>query len=194
MEKQQEMPYQIWENKELIKLVTQEVYDKGYMQPQGTGPKPIFRMAPITTRKNVYWFKLAQKYRSETYFSDDTVQWGNDSHAVDEHGIQGRRSIMLAHFRLLHHIGFRKIYLLGVDFQMDAAKPYCYDRVKAPSACSQNNILYESLKVRLAVLYPEMLKAGLEVFNCNPNSKLEVFPYCSFEDALNDKDTCLHRN
>jgi len=197
MEKQQDMPYQIWETKTLIKVVTQEVYDKGYMQPQGPvveGKPPLFRMGHINQLKNMYWFKLAQAYRSDTYFTDDKIQWGMDSEKKDEHGIPGRRSIMIAHFRLLHHIGFRKIYLLGVDFNMQKEQPYCYNRKKEPGAINQNNLLYEALKVRLSALYPLMLKAGLEVFNCNPNSKLEVFPYCSFEDALNDKDTCLHRN
>lgn len=198
MEKQQEMPYQIWENKSLIKIVTQEVYDKGYMQPQGKPPygdKPLFRMASIRDyTRNIYWFKLAQIYRSSTYFTEDKVQWGMDSERKDEHGIQGRRSIMLAHFRILHHLGFKRIYLLGVDFQMDKDKPYAYQREKSGSAVAQNNLLYEALETRLTTLYPLMIQAGLEVFNCNPDSRLKVFPYISYEDAINDQDSCLHRN
>ncbi len=198
MEKQQEMPYQIWEDKTLIKVVTQEVYDKGYMQPQGKPPygdKPLFRMAPIRDyTKNTYWFKLANSYKSETYFTDDKVQWGMDAERKDEHGISGRRSIMLAHFRILQHLGFKRIYLLGVDFRMDKTQPYAYQREKSGPAVAQNNLLYEALQIRLSALYPLMLKAGLEVFNCNPDSQLKIFPYISYEDALNDENSYLHRN
>lgn len=199
MEKQQDHSYKIWEDKTLIKIVTQEVYDKGYLQPQGPvidgqESKTLFRMGHINKLKNVYWFKLAQAYKSATYFTEDKVQWGMDSERKDEHGIQGRRSIMLAHFRILHHLGFRRIYLLGVDFEMDRLQPYSYDRIKAPGAVAQNNLLYESLQIRLATLYPLMLQNGLEVFNCNPDSKLKVFPYMSYEDALNDKDSYMYRN
>lgn len=197
MEKPQDQSFFIWENKTIIKIVTQEVYDKGYMQPQGPITdlrKSLFRMAHISNLKNIYWFKLAQAYKSESYFTEDKIQWGMDSEKKDEHGIQGRRSIMLAHFRLLHHLGFKRIYLLGVDFNMQKDKPYAYDRQKAPMAVANNNLLYESLKTRLAALYPLMLENGLEVFNCNPDSELKVFPYKSYKDALNDENTHLHRN
>ena len=196
MEKSQDFPAEIWEDKLIIKLVTQEVYDKGYMKPSGDfiHSKPVFRMEPVSNTKNTYWFKLAQNYVSSKYFSDNAVQWGMASERKDEHGILGRRSIMLAHFRLMHYLGFKRIYLLGVDFDMQQEEPYCYQREKSPIAIYQNNLLYEALTTRLETLYPIMLQHGLEVFNCNLNSKLKVFPYMSYEEALDDQDTHLHRN
>src|SRR3990167_2034737 len=193
MEKSQGLPAKILEDKTIIKLVSSEVYDKGYLQPIEPNAR-LYRMAPINQLKNIYWFRVSEKYNSKTYFSENAVQWGMATEKKDEHGILGRRSIMLAEFRLLHYMGFRRIYLLGVDFRMEKERPYCYEVEKGDGAVAQNNLLYETLKIRFEKLYPLMLENGLEVFNCNPDSQLKVFPFINYEDALNDENTCLHRN
>ena len=190
MEKPQIFPAEIWDDRTIIKVVCNAVYEKGYLREKNG----IQRFEPVNKTTNIYWFKLSNSYSSEKYLTENSVQWGNNSEITDEHGIKGRRSIMFAHFRLLHYMGFKKIYLLGVDFDMQEAIPYCYDRVKTKHAVQQNNILYDTLKIRLAAIYPKLLDAGIEVYNCNPQSKLEVFPFKSYEECLNDSDSYLHRN
>lgn len=188
------IPWKIWENTNILKIVSDGLWNKGYLKPINVNvPKIVYRGEEINKLQNIYYIKLNESYKSTKYLESDTITWGMSGKKVDEHGFQGRRSIMLAHFKILYWLGFKKIYLCGVDFEMTSAKPYCYDRLKTDQAIQQNNLLYETLKVRLAAIKPLFDSVGLQVFNCNPTSKLEVFPYISFQDALHD-DQNMYRN
>jgi len=194
MEKQMEIPWQIFEDRKLVKFFPDEFKEKGYIRPiDSNSERKVFRTESIKNTSNNYFFPLNNSYNSAEYFTQPDITWGCDGNMIDEHGLKGRRSIMLATFRLLYHLGFRRIYLCGVDFKMDHACPYCYNVSKAPAAVEQNNILYETLIIRFTALLPYFQERGLQVYNCNPDSNLKVFPFISFQDALND-NSCLHRN
>jgi hypothetical protein len=88
----------------------------------------------------------------------------------------------------MHYLGCRRVYLIGVDFAMKPGNR----RQKGNYAFSQggagdgNNEHYRAA-VRLAEeLAPVFSERGYEVYNCNKRSRLAVFPYVSFEQALED--------
>lgn len=177
------MPEEIWENKRLIKITSEEVFNKGYLQwlpPE----KRIQRFESINRLSNMYYFKLHETFKASTYFTEEGISWGLASEKRDEFGVKGRRSIFLVFFKLFYYLGFRKIYLCGVDFSMSVQQPYAYNKSKPEHAVALNNTLYETLSQRLAALLPYFQERGLQVFNCNPNSNLKVFPYKSYEECL----------
>jgi hypothetical protein len=67
---------------------------------------------------------------------------------------------------------------------MDDNTKYHFDQDRSLASQKGNNSTYNILKSRFEALMPYFQKAGLEVYNCNSNSDLKVFPYKSFEEAV----------
>ena len=91
---------------------------------------------------------------------------------------------MLPAIRIAYLIGFRRIFLLGCDMTMDKSSHYHFEQNRHEGSISGNNKTYELLKQRFAKLRPLFEAAGLNVYNCNPDSKLEVFDHISYGDAV----------
>lgn len=176
MEKHNEISAEILEDPTIIKFVSDNVYNANYV----TNGK----LKTFYNLQNIFWFSLSIHYQANTFFSSPDVSWGLPKNARDEDRIPGRRSIMLASFKLFYYLGFKRIVLLGCDFNMTPEQAYCYGRKKGIIACQENNVLYETLQKRFTRLKPYIAQAGIEVFNCNPNSRLTVFPYKSYESCL----------
>jgi len=89
---------------------------------------------------------------------------------------------MLLGIRLLHYLGCPRVYMLGVDFNMPSKKnAYAFGQEKDP-----RNGRYHDENQMLRELKPIFDAEGFQLFNTNPESKCDVFPHVSFEDALND--------
>jgi len=127
---------------------------------------------------NVVGYRRNEKFHAPRWLNEETVNWGN--HAK----WGGGRSVMLAALRILFLLGFRHVYLLGVDFDMSETKKYHFDEERAPHAIKGNMDTYAKLQLWFAELQPLFVKAGYHVRNCNPQSKLTAFPFISYEDAL----------
>ena len=91
----------------------------------------------------------------------------------------------------MHYLGCRKVFLLGVDFGMDPEHSdqdqvgnYAFNQGRTDKDCRKNNKKYAVTHKMLEILQPIFLKAGYEVYNCNPNSRLTVFPFVTLERAL----------
>jgi len=52
--------------------------------------------------------------------------------------------------------------------------------------CNARNGRYSKENAMLAELKPYFDKEGFALFNCNPDSKCDVFPQVSFNDAFDD--------
>lgn len=186
LEEWAKMPAEIWENPTLIKFIPHQIKDKGYLKPQGN--TKLFRAEPLNHTPNHFIFSLNEHFNSERYFTEESISWGCEKRITDNLGIQGRRSIFLALFKLYYLLGFRRIYLCGVDFNMTEEKPYCYDAKKNKIAVQENNQLYEALTKRLESLLPQFKEYGLEIYNCNPKSHLTLFPFRDFEQCLAESE------
>ena len=86
--------------------------------------------------------------------------------------------------RLLHHLGFRTVYLLGCDFRMAADHKSAFDETREAAAIKHNNVLYDSLIRRFEALLPHFEKHRFRVVNCSPGSGLGVFERMTYEDAV----------
>ena len=91
---------------------------------------------------------------------------------------------MLVALRLLHHLGFRTVYLLGCDFRMAVDRKYVFDETREAAAIKHNNTLYDSLSRRFEALKPHFEKHRFRVVNCSPGSELGVFERMAYQDAI----------
>ncbi len=133
---------------------------------------------------NTTFFRRNEHFVPDQFLTSNTINWGEHTDSKDALGNKGGRSVMLVALRLLYHLGIRKVFLLGCDFNMDDNSKYHFEQDRSKSSQRGNNATYEILKSRFEALLPYFDKAGFKVFNCNENSRLKVFPYMPFEDAI----------
>jgi len=129
---------------------------------------------------NVVGYRRNEKLVPERFLYEDTINWGNHKH------FGGGRSVMLAALRILFLLGFRKVYLLGVDLYMSDNKKYHFDEERTPSAIRGNMSTYEKLIQWFAQLQPFFLAENFIVKNCNPESRVTAFPFMKYEDAIKE--------
>lgn len=130
---------------------------------------------------NVVFLRRNDAFNAETWLHEDTLNWGDRG---DEQ--RGGRSTMVLAIRLLYHLGFRRIYLLGADFSMKVGPgAYHFDQGADETAARRNNNLYAWMNKIFTDLRPTMEANGLEVLNCeNPGSRLTAFAHVSLADAV----------
>jgi hypothetical protein len=101
----------------------------------------------------------------------------------------GRPKVIFTFFmglRLLHYLGVPRVYLIGVDFSMSLRGQYAYGDEHPADFVDGNNGHYHVARSMLRELRPVCDRVGLEVYNCNPRSCLDAFPYVPYEDAVAD--------
>ncbi|MEK6832814.1 MAG: hypothetical protein AABY32_02110 [Nanoarchaeota archaeon] len=130
---------------------------------------------------NVWYYRRNEYFRPENFLYEDTINWGNHSKAEED---GGGRSIMLASIRILFYLGIRNIFLLGCDFKMDSNYTYHFEQNRAGGSVNGNTSTYEKLKDRFNKILPIFKQNGLNIYNCNPDSGLKVFPFISVEEAV----------
>ena len=130
---------------------------------------------------NVIGFKRNEKFIASQFLTEDTFNWGNHK----DYG--GGRSVMLPIMRICYELGFRKVYLLGCDFNMSENNTYHFDEQRHNGAVKCNRKTYGRLENEyFPQLKPYFDEKGFKVFNCNPESGLTCFPFISFEQAISD--------
>lgn len=126
---------------------------------------------------NVYGFSRTGHFDEKTFFTDWYVHWGRGGHDTDRDFT--RLATMLMGIRLLHYLGCRTIYMLGVDFWMTKEKPYAWGGNR-----TSGNKIWWKIDTMLSGIKSVMKKAGVKIYNCNPETKSQCFPFVSFEDAI----------
>ena len=159
--------------------------------PQAHFEKPIFDNEKWEQMKvkvgecpNVVGYRRNEKFHAPRFLYEETINWGNHK------DFGGGRSVMLPALRVLFLLGFRKIYLLGCDMNMTETYTYHFDEQRSKGAVGCNMSTYKRLKEEyLPQIKPYFEKEGCNIYNCNKDSSLKVFPVVSFEDAI-DEATC----
>jgi len=146
---------------------------KNYLIPNPSGPSRKLRTLP-----GMIFHKRHSAFHAEKWFEEEKIVWGRPKDSG------GNRSTMLGSLHILWFLGFENVYLLGADFHMDAETKYFFDQNRTGSAIRNNNRLYKNMIKYFAQLQPLMLEQGFKVWNCNPQSKLHVFPFMSLESAI----------
>lgn len=147
---------------------------------------------------NVFAYERCDWYTPEEFFTctnEDglpAASLGNNAKGVVKTGRDKIICSMFLGLRLLHYLGVRRVYLLGVDFHMDPRRSdtkignYAFDEHRDEDAIRANNDLYTVAARMLTELKPHFDRAGFGVFNCNAESYLTAFPYVPFDKALED--------
>jgi len=132
----------------------------------------------------VYYDRNTDQFDAANYLKQSTFWWGQSGDTTDEFGQKGGRSVMLLAIRLLYHLGFRRVFLLGADFKMDQEHKYHFDQDRSNGAIRGNNATYKKMNTWFTELRPHFEKAGFHVYNCNPDSGLKAFDVVDYDKAI----------
>lgn len=139
----------------------------------------------VNEMPSVFYFKRNEKFTVSSFLTEPSINWGNPDKEKDELGNKGGRSVMLAAIRLLYYLGFRRVYLLGADFNMKSDNEhYAFQQSRTPHSINGNNKTYKTLNSRFAALKPIFDELNFKVYNCYKDSGLNVFKYMPFEEAV----------
>lgn len=120
----------------------------------------------------------------ENWLWEPSVNWGCGKESAEKTGYPRVLSTMIQAVRLCYYLGFRKVFLLGCDFQMDFSQPYAFAQTKHREGCSGNAKSYNSINWIFHQLQPHFKKAGFNCWNCNEKSGLTAFPYLPYNEAI----------
>ncbi len=168
----------IWRDPGILKFVPQAHFDK----PVWDAEKDTLSSRTVRDFPNVLGYRRNERFQAEQWLHEDTINWGN--HA--QYG--GGRPVMLAALRIAYLLGFRRINLLGCDFQMDEKRRYWFDEERTPNSIRNNTNSYRILTGYFEQLKPLFDRVGFQVFNCNPDSQLKVFPVADLDTALREAE------
>ena len=127
---------------------------------------------------SVVYYRRNEQFQADTFLAEDTINWGNHR----KYG--GGRSVMLPAIRILHYLGIRRVFLLGVDMRMDEKNKYHFKQDRSASSIKGNNSTYEKLNRWFGQLRPIFEAQGYYIYNCNSASALTCFDYIPFAEAI----------
>lgn len=124
----------------------------------------------------------------DRFFETNGACWGNHDKGVGKTGERKTVCTMLLGLRLLRFLGARRVYLVGVDFDMAPDRGYSFGQGRTQGACDSNNAQFAVVNEWLCRMQDGGVFArfGLEVFNCNPVSGLRAFSHVPFDRAIID--------
>lgn len=131
-----------------------------------------------------YFFPRNEKFSRHTYLLENSVNWGCSKGVECSEGVKSQRSVMLAAFRLLIWMGFRKVWLVGADFNMEEGRGYAFEQARNSNSVKNNNRTFKALSKRFASLEEQLKRMKVRVRNCTQGSGLEVWPYQSLVGAV----------
>lgn len=135
---------------------------------------------------SVFAYEREGKFYPDKFFQTPFASWGV-SHKHQE--MRSREKVLFTFFiglRLLHYLGVRRVYLLGVDFHMDATHGYAFGQDRTTGAQASNNNSYRVATNMLQELRPHLQAAGVEVYQTNKDSALRVFDHVQLTTAIED--------
>ena len=149
------------------------------------------RFSNITIQEcpSVIFHKRSSDFKADEWINRDRIVWGTPKDLPD--GKKGARSVLVSALHILYFLGFKKVFLIGVDFEMNEQKKYWFDENRTESAIKSNKRVFEHVNGHLCDLQPYIKKVGFNVFNCNPKSRLQAFPFYPLEEALEEAEIDL---
>lgn len=144
-------------------------------------PDGRFRATDIQVKDcpGVFGFSRASHFNKHTFLTDKSAHWGPGGKMPEREF--SLLDTMFLGLRLLHYLGCPRVYMLGVDFNMTTEQPYAFGQQK-----EGRNGRYHKTNGLLKELRPVFEAAEFFVYNCNPNSKCDVFDYVPFDQAYLD--------
>lgn len=182
--------HSVWLDPGVMKFIpTQKLKRGGKGVLRRKLPDGTFERLPGGTigMPNVWGYERRSWMRpDETFFTLPSAAWGNHDEGVAETGEEKTVCTMLLGLRLLRHMGAGAVYLLGVDFWMQAGNGYSFDQGRDTKAAATNNSQFRVVNEWLCRMQANgvFTRFGLTVYNLNPVSGLRAFPHVPFDKAL----------
>lgn len=176
----QDPPYRfmksIWEDPKIMKFTLWDYRRKPYWD-NGKFSSRTLEQCP-----NLFFHKRKSNLKADTWLKEDKIVWGTPKELED--GSMGGRSVFLAALHILYFLGFHKVFLLGVDFKMNADHKYWFEEDRGPAAIRNNERVYKQTAEHCINLRPHLEQAGFNVYNCNLDSHLKAFDYYPLDRAI----------
>ena len=173
---------QIWLNPAIQKLVPTSTFRKELWDNEEWGP--LAKTMGIKTPAdcpNVIGFQRNEKFAAHRFFTEASFNWG----CHKKWG--GKRTVLLPALRLPYMMGFRKLYLLGVDLNMTPDAKYHFKEGRTPGALKNNAATYKRIIEEYGPGIRKYAdKLDYKIYNCNPDSALDCFEYKSFDEAIEE--------
>lgn len=173
----------IWNDPFIWKFVPEENIEKAFLIRDKDG-----RLQPSNKRiyncPCVFQYRRNKDFKAESFLIEPTINWGNHSSNIDSYGGKGGRSVLFPALRILYYLGIRKVFLLGIDFNMQESQPYCFPQTKHAKGCKSNNDAYRIFSERLSALKPLFDEENYRIYNCNEYSNLKAFEFKTYEECL----------
>jgi len=173
----------IWNDPFIWKFIPEENVSKPFLVRDTNGKFQASKKR-VHECPCVLMYRRNKDFHAETFLIEPTVNWGVHSDNFDSYGGKGGRSVLFPALRILFYLGIRKVFLLGVDFNMQESQPYSFPQVKHAKGCKSNNDAYRIFAERLAALRPLFEKENYKIYNCNPESKLIAFDFRTYDEVI----------
>jgi len=92
--------------------------------------------------------------------------------SIAEGGLEA--STMVAALSILARLGYRRVCLVGADFRMDPANPYCVPMTRTDAESRATDRMFRDIETTFTLLGPIWAEHGFEVVNCTPGSVLQT--------------------
>ena len=137
----------------------------------------------VKYQPSVVGYKRNTFFNPQTFLSEPTVNFGNSRKSDNDW--EPVLSTMFSAIKMCYWLGAFRVYLLGCDWNWDYSKqPYSFEMTRGVNVYASNNNSYRKMTPMWRALKPYFDNAGFEIYNCNVRSKLKVFPFRSFDDAI----------
>lgn len=167
---------QIWFNSKIIKFVPFCLMNKTLWDNE----KWCKLNTKVRDCSNVVGYFRNGKFEASKFFKTERLNWGCD----EQYG--GCRSVLLTAIRILQLLGFKEIFLLGVDMTMSKSNKYHFEEGRTPHAVRNNKNTYRRFINEYGPeIEKESRKIGFKIYNCNPESRLRCFEFADFHDVAN---------
>lgn len=145
-------------------------------------PDGTYRFSDRTVAECPATFGLGRTGRlhPEQFLSTEYAHWGHGGKDDQEQPFR-RIASMLLGLRLLHYLGCSRIYMIGVDFWTTREQPYAWGGQQ-----SSGNKIWWKIDRMLLDIRGEFDRSGVPVWNCNPETRSQAFPFASWTTAIAD--------
>jgi len=144
------------------------------------GDEFIWSSTKVMDCPNTYGFDRKTSLYPDKFLKTTYAQWGYGGKQPEDTPFECLATMLLG-IRMMCYLGCPRIYLLGVDFFRGEDAQYSFNQKARTS-----NKRYVHETAMLKSIKPYLKESGIEVFNCNPDTKCDAFDIVSFEDAFED--------
>jgi|GEM_PF-1871756 len=166
----------IWRDPAIAKFTKRKYSNHSIRTRQGNEWKDAVGVWPRHL-PNCWYYEHVSEWKPQEFLTSPRPTWGVTV-------APNARSCMLVALRLLYWLGFRRVIVIGADFQMTADDPYAFHDPANDAKARSNNRLYHTLNEWFSELRPHFAEYGYEVLNATPGGQLNAFPRVSFEEAV----------